>query len=90
MKHVNRSFSNLSLATLLGVLSAGSALAEPAEQAVPPSFKIYDSNGDGAVSLEEFRALKGDEQVFRQADANRDNRLSSEEFAKATAYPARS
>jgi Ca2+-binding EF-hand superfamily protein len=83
MKHLNRSLLNLTLATVLSALTAGTALAEPGAKAAPSTFKDYDSNGDGIVSLEEFRALGGDEQAFQQADANRDSRLSSEELVKA-------
>jgi hyperosmotically inducible protein len=78
MNHINRSLLNLTLATVLSTLAAGTALAEPAAKAAPASFKDYDSNGDGTVSQEEFRALGGNEQRFRKADANSDNALSSE------------
>lgn len=82
MKHFGRSILNPTLA-VLGALAAGTAFAEPATKATPSSFRDYDSNADGIVTLEEFRALGGDEQAFLKADANRDNKLSSEEFAKA-------
>jgi Ca2+-binding EF-hand superfamily protein len=82
MKHFGRSILNPTLA-ILSALAAGTALAEPATKATPSSFRDYDSNGDGMVSAEEFRAVGGDEQAFLKADANRDNKLSSEEFAKA-------
>jgi hypothetical protein len=84
MKHLNRTVLSLTLAAALSA-AAGSALAEPVAKAASPSFKDYDSNGDGKVSQEEFRALGGDEQAFRKADANRDNQLSSDEFTKASA-----
>jgi hyperosmotically inducible protein len=90
MNHINRSLLNLTLATVLSTLAAGTALAEPAAKAAPASFKDYDSNGDGTVSQEEFRALGGNEQTFRKADANSDNMLSSEEFARASANGGRS
>lgn len=85
MKHLNRTVLSLTLAAALNAAAVGSALAEPVAKAASPSFKDYDSNGDGKVSQEEFRALGGDEQAFRKADANRDNQLSSEEFIKASA-----
>jgi hypothetical protein len=93
MNHMNRSLLNLTLAAVLSTLAAGTALAEPAAKAAPTSptsFKDYDSNGDGTVSQEEFRARGGNEQTFRKADANSDNMLSSEEFAKASANGGRS
>jgi hyperosmotically inducible protein len=86
MKHLNRSFPNLSLVAVLSVFAAGPAFSAPAAQAAPPSFKVYDSNGDGMLSVEEFRAQGGHEQAFREGDANRDNRLSKDEFVKASAY----
>lgn len=89
MKHFGRSLLNPTLATLLSAFAAGTAVAEPATNAAPPSFKDYDSNADGMVSQEEFRALGGHEQTFLKADANRDNKLSIEEFAKASAYEGR-
>ena len=88
MKKINRSLLNLTLATVLSATAAGTALAEPAK-AAPPSFKDYDSNGDGKVSQEEFRILGGNELAFRQADADRDNHLSSEEFAQLESYAGR-
>jgi Ca2+-binding EF-hand superfamily protein len=90
MKHLNRTVLSLTLAAALGAAAAGTALAEPVAKAASPSFKDYDSNGDGKVSQEEFRALGGDDQAFRKADANRDNQLSSEEFAKVGANETRS
>lgn len=90
MNVFDRNLLNLTMTTLLSTLAAGTALAEPATTDVAPSFKTYDSNGDGAVSLEEFVAQRGDEKAFRAADANRDNRLSSEEFVKATTAQGRS
>lgn len=85
MKHLNLSFPSLALAAVLNAFAASPALAAPAAKAAPPSFKAYDSNGDGLVDQKEFRALGGHEQAFREGDANRDNRLSSDEFIKASA-----
>lgn len=80
MKHFNRSVLKLALAGVLSAASA-SALAAP----VMPGFKSADSNGDGVISLAEFVAQGGDEQAFREGDANRDSRLSSNEYIKASA-----
>jgi hyperosmotically inducible protein len=85
MNPFNRNLLNLTITTLMSTLAAGTALAEPATKAAPPSFKDHDSNGDGMVSLEEFRARGGSEQAFSEGDANRDNRLSSDEFIKSSA-----
>lgn len=78
MKH---SILNLTLAGALGVFVATSLLAAP----VLSSFKSADGNGDGMVSLEEFVEQGGQEQAFREGDANRDSRLNSEEYTKARA-----
>ena len=80
MKHLNPSFVKLALAGLLSAASA-SALAAPAM----PGFKSADSNGDGKVNLEEFKAQDGQEQAFREGDANRDNLLNGDEYVKAIA-----
>lgn len=86
MKHLNRSVRNLTLASVLGALAAAPALAAPAQNASAPSFKVYDSNADGTVSQAEFLIQGGHEQAFHEGDANRDNRLSGDEFAKASAH----
>jgi hyperosmotically inducible protein len=86
MKNLNRSVLNLTLASLLGAVASAPALAARAANASAPSFEGYDSNGDGAVSQAEFLARGGHEQAFREGDADRDSRLSSDEFIKAIAY----
>ena len=90
MNPINRNLLNLTLAAVLSTLATGTALAEPAAKAAPVTLKDFDSNGDGKVSEEEFRAVGGSDLEFRKADANGDNMLSSEEFAKAAAGGGRS
>jgi len=79
--------------TLAGLLSAASASAlaqsmtEPTPGTAAPtagasSFKSYDSNGDGKISLDEFKAQGGQEQAFTGIDANQDKSLSKDEFSK--------
>jgi hyperosmotically inducible protein len=80
MKHLNHNLLRLALAAVLSATSA-SALAAP----VMPGFKPADSSGDGVVSLEEFVAQGGHEQAFREGDANRDSRLSGDEYTQASA-----
>lgn len=80
MEHLNHRFVKLALSGLLGAASA-SALAAP----VMPGFKTADSNGDGKVSLDEFKAQGGHEQAFREGDANRDKLLNGDEYVKASA-----
>jgi hypothetical protein len=82
--------SQLLTITLAGLLSAAStaALAQsmtegsPGSAAGASSFKSFDSNGDGKVSLEEFKMQGGQEQTFSTIDTDQDKNLNSEEFAK--------
>ncbi|HWR76034.1 MAG TPA: BON domain-containing protein [Thiobacillus sp.] len=80
MKSINPRFLSLTLAGLLSAASA-SALAQSMPGATPgaPSVKTYDSNGDGEISIEEFKPQGGQEQA-------RDKRLNSDEYAKAGNY----
>ncbi len=84
MKPVNRRFLIAALGGLMGAATA--ATAAPA---AGPSFKTYDANHDGKVSLQEFLARGGKEQAFRVADANHDNVLSQDEFATAVSVSDR-
>lgn len=79
MKNLKHSILTLTLAGALGV--AGAAVANP----VMPNFKAADSNGDGAVSLQEFMAQGGYEQAFHEGDTNGDKQLNSDEYTKAVA-----
>lgn len=85
MKQLNRTLLNLSFAGVVGTLAASSALAAPASRTLDPGFKVYDSNGDGTVSPEEFRAQGGQEPAFRDGDADGDGRLNGDELVKAKA-----
>ncbi len=82
MKHLNRCLLNLTLAGALGAFTTTSALATPM---VMPNFLTTDSNGDNMVSLQEFQEKGGTEQAFHEGDANRDRRLSRDEYTKAVA-----
>ena len=44
-------------------------------------FKKKDTNGDGTVSLEEFRALA--EAMFKKKDKDGDGKITKEEFSPA-------
>ena len=85
--------SQLLTVTLAGLLSAASTavLAQSMTEGSPgsaapaagaSSFKSFDSNGDGKVSLEEFKMQGGQEQTFSTLDADQNKSLNSEEFAK--------
>ena len=90
MKSIRPHFLTLTLAGLLSAASA-SALAQSMPDTAPEtsfsptagasSFKTFDSNGDGKISLEEFKAQGGQEQVFTATDANQDKSLSNDEFS---------
>lgn len=85
MKSIHPNFLTLTLAGLLSVASA-SVLAQPMPEAVPatgaPSFQSLDSNGDGKISLTEFKAQGGDDHIFTKLDTDQDTGLSQDEFAK--------
>lgn len=52
------------------------------------SFKDYDSNKDGYLSLEEFQAKGKDDLAFKAADIDGDKRLDPDEFDKYLARKA--
>lgn len=85
MKSIHPNFLTLTLAGLLSAASA-SVLAQPMPEAAPatgaPSFQSFDGNGDGKISLEEFKAQGGDDLLFTKLDTDQDKGLSQEEFAK--------
>lgn len=82
MKTINTRILDLTLAGALSVFTTASALAAPT---VMPGFKTADGNGDNMVSLQEFQEKGGFEQAFHEGDANRDRRLSNDEYTKAIA-----
>jgi hyperosmotically inducible protein len=78
---------------ILGTLLVGGAVAvhaaayagtqPPEPQKLMPDFTTADSNADGYISLEEFKAQKGDEGIFREADLDHDMRLDRKEYFAA-------
>lgn len=83
MNHTNRILS----LTLAGLLSATAATAAVAQSTAPtaPDFQAFDTDTDGKISKEEFKAQGGQDDAFRQGDADGDNSLSVEEFMGAAA-----
>jgi hyperosmotically inducible protein len=82
----------LAIRAAAGPLAVALCLGAPAAYAAPgaaaaPSFRIFDKNGDGVVSADEFRAQGGEAKAFRAADADGDNRLKVGEFARASQHP---
>jgi N-acetylneuraminic acid mutarotase len=75
---------NAAIVTLVCAFAAAQAWAASAN----PDFKAYDKNSDGMVSLEEFVELGGKGQDFLAGDADGNNRLSSDEWAKVAASTA--
>jgi len=84
MQSIHHQIVTLALAGALGALASAPVLASS-----PSSFKSYDRNGDGKISMQEFQAKGGDERAFRATDADRDSSLSQNEFAKMVASPPR-
>lgn len=67
-------------ATLATVLLALPALAEDRPN---DRFRSLDRNGDGFITKDEVRGIRGYDKAFDQADENRDGRLDPDEFVKA-------
>jgi Ca2+-binding EF-hand superfamily protein len=79
MKSSHPHILKLALVAMLGAFACAPAMA--AEDR--PNFKAYDSNGDNAVSLAEFKAQGGQEEAFRSIDTDGNSSLSSDELGKA-------
>lgn len=81
----------LTAAALTGTVYAegGAAKERPAKERTPKEhgqrFKDSDSNGDGKLSLEEFKAeaAKNIEKRFENADTDKDGFLTREELKAA-------
>src|SRR5262245_14097476 len=73
---------------VLGVAASGQPAPEaesPSSAFASPSFRELDTNRDGFLSREETRSIRDFDHPFTEADDNRDNRLDSDEFARAQA-----
>jgi Ca2+-binding EF-hand superfamily protein len=78
MKSIHPHILKLALVAMLGSFASASAMA--AEEA--SNFKTYDSNGDSTISLAEFMAQGGREEMFLAIDADGSRSLNSDEFSK--------
>lgn len=77
MIRFSRMTASAALLAGLGVLAAGSALAQ-----AKPAFAALDKNGDGKISLSEASAHDALFVAFKSLDGNQDGELTREEFAK--------
>ncbi|HEY5648000.1 MAG TPA: hypothetical protein VLB09_04955 [Nitrospiria bacterium] len=70
---------SLAVVFLLGAAGLGGCAGPPKHEggAGPDGFDRLDQNGDGRVTLGEFR---GDEALFRRLDRNQDGELTRGEF----------
>lgn len=68
-------------------LSAMSLVAfgagEKADKGAKSTFQTVDADGNGAISMEEARAVPGLAEKFAQADKNGDGQLSKSEYESA-------
>ncbi|MDA8257108.1 MAG: hypothetical protein M0Z99_16020 [Betaproteobacteria bacterium] len=76
-------------ALLLGVATLPAYAVDHKEMAESgQSFKDHDSNKDGYLSLDEFKAKGKDDLAFKAADIDGDERLDRSEFDKYRARKA--
>jgi Ca2+-binding EF-hand superfamily protein len=74
-------------ALLLGVAMSPAYPGDRSESGM--SFKDFDANKDGTLSLDEFKAKGKDDLAFRAADVDGDERVDPGEFDKYLAKKAR-
>lgn len=81
---------------LMTLLLAGASLAatpilaaSEAKEMPKQDFAKYDTDKDGYVSVQEFKAQKKSEEAFKEADTNQDGRLNEDEFVKARSIDQR-
>src|SRR5262245_24641996 len=83
---VNLRFSVMALATAGAFCAAPLASAADDQPRLEnPKFQKLDKNGDGYVTPDEVRHLKGYDSALRQSDDNKDGKLDRDEFLKAEA-----
>lgn len=89
IKHLSVSLAVLALfaAPLSHATNTPATPAPDDTQGAPAAsaFSNADANADGGISLTEFKALGGADDVFKGADANADGKIDTGEFGKANA-----
>lgn len=80
---MNRKPIHQALMAALAAGCIGAAAAAQTDGQPSAEFKRLDANGDGYLSPEEARKIRGFDKAFREADDNRDGRLDASEFVKA-------
>lgn len=78
----------LATALALGTVGVTHAESTPKTDASTSSSASFDANNDGSVSSEEATAQGMPAQVFKDADANRDGKLSPDELSSAMSTSA--
>lgn len=75
------------LAILISTVFAGAASAQtsPSSDKVPAAFAKMDTNHDGVLSLEEWKAAGRRERGFKMIDANSDGKVTIDELQAARA-----
>jgi Ca2+-binding EF-hand superfamily protein len=86
-RHISGSISIALIIAACGlpawVFAEVSAERKPdAREVVTPPWELYDTDGDGYITMKEAAVQKMSPQVFRSLDIDRDGRLNRNEFTK--------
>ena len=69
----------------LGVTVPGAAMAQSAPAGAADKFKAVDTNGDGTLSREEWKAAGRRDRGFNYVDADKDGKITPAELQTAAA-----
>lgn len=72
-----------------GAATAADKAAAQTDPQAASYMKRYDADGNGHVSLAEYRKAGGSDKAFRETDANADGQLDATEIFTAAAYDDR-